>query len=314
VEQRRPEQYIANVLLKINVKLGGHNVRVKMYGAGKDDLANPAFLGEPYIVFGADVSHPAPGAGGRASVAAVVGSKDTNAIQFTGALRNQASRQELIGDMGSMFLDVYRRWFESFQPQRHAKSIIMFRDGVSESEYDQVLAVEVPAIRSACWNTCKTKPKITYVIVTKRHHTRFFGGKATRDADLDRKGNMVAGTVIDSGLTSTNLWEFYLNSHAGIQGTNRPSRYTVLLEENNMAADQLQAYIFRLSHGYARCTRSVSLVNAAYYAHLLAFRGRIFFGEDGSDDSGSVVSGGAGVVIPRAEKPHGNVEHGLFFV
>lgn len=128
--------------------------------------------------------------------------------------------------------------------------------------------------------------------------------------------NIVAGTVIDTDITSGTLWEFYLNSHQGIQGTNRPSKYTVLIDENEMSADQLQNYIFRLSHGYARCTRSVSMVNAAYYAHLLAFRGRCLLNE-GSDDDFPVSSGGhsrAETVIPTAEKPHPNLENHLFFV
>lgn len=311
VTQRKPEQYISNVLLKINAKLGGANVKVQNYPKASD---NPSFLSLPHIVLGADVTHPAPGSGGRPSVAALVGSKDLHGIQYTGALRNQGSRQEIIEDMGSMFLEVYRRWFDNFSPRVHAQSIIMFRDGVSEGQYQQVLDVELPQIRNACINTCKFSPKITYIIVTKRHHARFFGGAKTRQQDLDRNGNVVAGTVIDTGITSTNTWDFYLNSHAGIQGTNRPSKYTVLLDENNMTADQLQAYIFRLSHGYARCTRSVSMVNSAYYAHLLAFRGRIFLGDDDSDDAGSSRSGGSAMVVPKTEKPHQNVESRLFFV
>lgn len=311
VNQRRPEQYISNVLLKINAKLGGQNVLVKPGNSVND---SPAFTKTPHIILGADVTHPAPGSFGRPSVAALVGSRDMHGIQYTGALRNQASRQEIIEDMGSMFLEVYRRWFENFNPRVHAQSVIMFRDGVSEGQYQQVLDVELPALRNACVNTCGFNPKITFVICTKRHHARFFGGAKTSKQDLDRNENIVAGTVIDSGITNSNLWEFYLNSHAGIQGTNRPSKYTVLLDENNVTADQMQAYIFRLSHGFARCTRSVSMVNAAYYAHLLAFRGRVFLGDEGSDDALSMRSGGSGTVIPKAEMPHPNVGSRLFFV
>ncbi|VAI94087.1 unnamed protein product [Triticum turgidum subsp. durum] len=62
---------------------------------------------------------------------------------------------------------------------------------------------------------------------------------------------------------------------------------------------------------YARCTRSVSIVPPAYYAHLAAFRAR-FYMEPDSSDSGSISSArksgsstsrstraaGAGVVRP----------------
>lgn len=313
-QRGRPEQYIANVMLKINAKLGGMNVLVSPYAM---DAFNPAFTREPHIVLGADVTHPAPGGGNRPSVAAVVGSRDMQGIQYSGAFRNQGSRQEIIKDMGEMFLEVYKRWFFNFQPRVHAKAIIMFRDGVSEGQYQQVLDKEVPAIRAAAKSVygTSTAPKITYIIVTKRHHTRFFGSDGTDSRnELDRNGNVVAGTVVDTGVTSKHLWDFYMNTHAGIQGTNRPSKYTVLVDDNNLTADQLQAYIFRLSHNYARCTRSVSMVNSAYYAHLLAFRGRIFLGEDGSDDAGSIMSTGSNAVIPPTEKAHPNLEDGLFYV
>ncbi|KAI5427041.1 hypothetical protein KIW84_032462 [Lathyrus oleraceus] len=38
---------------------------------------------------------------------------------------------------------------------------------------------------------------------------------------------------------------------------------------------------------YARCTRSVSIVPPAYYAHLLAFRARYYISEVENSDSGS---------------------------
>lgn len=312
MNQRRLDQYVSNVLLKINAKLGGHNVKVQ---PSADTKLNPRFLSTPHIVLGADVTHPAPGGGSRPSVAAVVGSYDRHAMQFSGALRNQPSRQEMIDKMGEMFLEVYRRWFDHFRdPQTkigiHAESIIMFRDGVSEGQYQQVMDNELPAIRRVCRDVCGINPKITYIIVTKRHHARFFGTSKTSPRDLDRIKNIVAGTVIDTDITSSTHWDFYLNSHAGIQGTNRPSKYTVLIDENKMTADQLQNYIFRLSHGYARCTRSVSMVNSAYYAHLLAFRGRVFLNED---DDVSMSSGGDDNV-PPTEKPHENLNNHLFFV
>lgn len=57
-------------------------------------------------------------------------------------------------------------------------------------------------------------PLITFIVVTKRHHSRFFGAS---NSVVDDKGNVVPGTVIDTDVTSSERWDFYLNSHKGIQ-------------------------------------------------------------------------------------------------
>ncbi|TVU27575.1 hypothetical protein EJB05_19066, partial [Eragrostis curvula] len=76
-------------------------------------------------------------------------------------------------------------------------------------------------------------------------------------------------------------------------GTSRPAHYHVLWDENNFTADSLQTLTNNLCYTYARCTRSVSIVPPAYYAHLAAFRAR-FYMEPEISDSGSVASGPTG--------------------
>ncbi|KAK1402827.1 hypothetical protein POM88_002432 [Heracleum sosnowskyi] len=53
-----------------------------------------------------------------------------------------------------------------------------------------------------------------------------------------------------------------------IVGTSRPAHYHVLWDENNFTADGIQSLTNNLCYTYARCTRSVSVVPPAYYAHL----------------------------------------------
>jgi hypothetical protein len=48
----------------------------------------------------------------------------------------------------------------------------------------------------------------------------------------------------------------------------------VLHDENGFSPDSLQELTYRLCYGYARCTRSVSVVPPAYYADLVAFRAK----------------------------------------
>lgn len=54
-----------------------------------------------------------------------------------------------------------------------------------------------------------------------------------------------AGTVVDSAVTHPTEHDFFLVSHAGIQGTSRPAHYHVLWDDNAVAADELQNFTYR---------------------------------------------------------------------
>lgn len=133
--------------------------------------------------------------------------------------------------------------------------------------------------------------------------------------------DLVPGTVVDRDVCHPWAFDFYLTAHAAIQGTTRPTHYYVLLDENNFTADQLQLLTYRLCYLYCRCTRSVSLVPPAYYAHLAAERGRILGQlDDSSDvDTASIVSGGtagaAPVNVESVPVPvHAGVGNSMYFV
>lgn len=78
--------------------------------------------------------------------------------------------------------------------------ILIYRDGVSEGQYTQVLEHELTEIREACKEVygARPQPQITIVVVGKRHHTRFYPTDA-RHADY--RGNSRNGTVVDRGVT-----------------------------------------------------------------------------------------------------------------
>ena len=54
-----------------------------------------------------------------------------------------------------------------------------------------------------------------------------------------------AGTVVDRVVVHPSEYSFFLNSHAGIQGTSRPAHYHVLLDENRFKPDELQSYTYQ---------------------------------------------------------------------
>ncbi|XP_005107589.1 protein argonaute-2 isoform X5 [Aplysia californica] len=257
-------QLLSNLCLKINVKLGGVNSILL-------PSIRPHVFREPIIFLGADVTHPPAGDTLKPSIAAVVGSMDAHPSRYSATVRVQEHRQEIIRDLATMVKDLLIQFYRStsFKPTR----IIFYRDGVSEGQFQTVLGHELRAVREACMKLeVEYQPGITFIVVQKRHHTRLFC--ADRRDQTGRSGNIPAGTTVDQGITHPTEFDFYLCSHAGIQGTSRPSHYHVLWDDNRFNADELQILTYQLCHTYVRCTRSVSIPAPAYYAHLVAFRAR----------------------------------------
>ncbi|KAF9088048.1 Eukaryotic translation initiation factor 2C [Mortierella sp. GBA35] len=271
------KQYCANVCLKINVKLGGMNSFLS-------PNQTPFLTQKATILFGADVSHPSPGDTTRPSIASLVGSMDAKAARYAATVRVQTARTETIADLGGMVVELLRTFYQTCgqKPDR----ILFYRDGVSEGQFAEVLKSEVASVRAACKTLdVNYRPTITFVVVQKRHHARFF---PIRREEGDRNGNCMPGTVVDTGIVHPFEFDFYLQSHAGLQGTSRPTHYHVLHDENRFTSDTLQDFTYKLCHLYARCTRTVSLVPPAYYAHLVAARARFHSrGERWSDTESS---------------------------
>ena len=89
LSERGQDQYLSNVALKVNTKLGGINHRI-----GGDALS--WLTREPTILVGIDVTHPGPSSvPGTPSIAGVVASVDKDFVQFPASLRLQKSKQEV---------------------------------------------------------------------------------------------------------------------------------------------------------------------------------------------------------------------------
>ncbi|KAI8909304.1 Piwi domain-containing protein [Powellomyces hirtus] len=271
-------QYCTNLVLKINVKLGGANA----YLTGKTDKAPahlPFITDAPTLVIGMDVTHPGPGEGtSRPSIAAMVGSLDAQCARFAATLRIQRSPQgrqrcDIIQDVFGMTTELLRAFYRS--TSRKPNRIIVYRDGASEGQFVEIRQTEIAALNRACAEIEKGyAPPITYIVVTKRHNTRFF---PKRREEADKSGNIQPGTVIDTNITLPKEWDFFLNSHAGLLGTSRSAHYHVLHDDNKFTPDRLQNMTYRLCYLYARCTRSVSVCPPIYYADLVAARARAHF-------------------------------------
>ncbi|GME76997.1 unnamed protein product [Ambrosiozyma monospora] len=135
--------------MKICIKLGGVNHMLDPSSNGllvKNNL--------PALVLGAGITHP------------------------TGSISLQEGRVEVIGEMAKMVFErvvAYHKKLHKF-----ANEVIFYRDGVSYGQFDNILKEEVPKVKEALkkigvkYNLPNYKPKLTFLVIIKRHTTLDF--------------------------------------------------------------------------------------------------------------------------------------------
>ncbi|PWY89283.1 Piwi-domain-containing protein [Aspergillus heteromorphus CBS 117.55] len=316
------DQYFANVGLKFNLKLGGINQIL-------DPKELPLIGQNKTMLVGIDVTHPSPGSSSAApSVAGMVASVDSSLGQWPAELRIQTARQEMVNDLDTMLKAHLNRWARAHK-SAYPENIIVYRDGVSEGQYDLVVQQELTLLKEACKetypapDTAKGLPRISIVVVGKRHHTRFYPSKLE---DADRSGNPHNGTVVDRGVTEARNWEFYLQAHTALKGTARPAHYFTVWDEifcrekakfpHQNAADILEGLTYHVCFLFGRATKAVSICPPAYYADLVCTRARCYLSHvfDQETPTGSVVTGHEPSLGNTDVKIHPNVRDTMFYI
>ncbi|KAL1830616.1 protein argonaute 10-like isoform X2 [Daucus carota subsp. sativus] len=94
------------------------------------------------------------------------------------------------------------------QTELRPKRIIFYRDGVSEGQFNQVLLKEMDAIRTV---------DVFYFLSARRCNQIIYNGRKS----TDRSGNISPGTVVNMTICHPTEFDFYLCSHAGIQGVEK---------------------------------------------------------------------------------------------
>ncbi|CAF1269422.1 unnamed protein product, partial [Didymodactylos carnosus] len=302
--------YVENLSQKINGKLGCINgvvnLKLTLQRPQKEDL---------FMFMGADVTHTTCSKE-KPSIAAVVASRDTTGSLYAARLceqypKNERCSLEIIKELEKMVVDLLRV-FQSSCNNRLPTKIVFYRDGVDDGQFQKVLDNEVKSIQEACKIVYgqKPTPKLTFIVVKKRHNTRFFV------YENEQTKNIQAGTIIDTEITHPSQFNFYLNSHAAIKGTSRPALYHVLHDEIGFTSDEIQQLTFWLCHTDARCSKSVSIPTPVHYAHLAARQSRAFDFEDdcNTDVDESVENMSLDDIKTKLMVLHQNIANDMWFI
>lgn len=162
---------------------------------------------------------------------------------------------ENLGASLRKYREVNDRW-----PER----VILYRDGVSDGQLEQVFEVEVKQISRAC-EECDKSIRLTIVIVNKRIGARFY-----MRTSGDQFANPPPGSVVDSVVTRQERYDFYLVSQSTRHGTVAPTYYNIIHDESGLDAAKHQLLAFKLCFLYFNWPGTVRVPAPCQYAHKLA--------------------------------------------
>ncbi|PPR89521.1 hypothetical protein GOBAR_AA31152 [Gossypium barbadense] len=146
------------------------------------------------------------------------------------------------GIMKEALLDFY-----TSSEKRKPDQIIIFRERVSESQFNQVL---IKLLRLASSLARSGTLKIVVIIGSP--------------------DNVLHGIFIDNKVCHQKNNASYLGTHAGMIGITRQTHYYVLLDQAGFLANDLQEFVYSLSYVYQRSTTVIFVVPPICYTHLAA--------------------------------------------
>ena len=158
--EKKASSVVQKVVLQMNCKLGG-----QLWGC----QMNPKFGN--LMVVGVDVFHDPSRRG--SSVAAVVSSLNQTMSSWYSNTAFQTPGQELVDCLNVAFVEALRKYWEvnNIWPDK----VIVFRDGVGDSQLDISATYEASQLRDSFKNIKDSfKPGFAFIVVQKRINTRIF--------------------------------------------------------------------------------------------------------------------------------------------
>ncbi|CAG8960885.1 hypothetical protein HYFRA_00002422 [Hymenoscyphus fraxineus] len=260
------------------------------------------------MILGADVTHPGTHSQPSCpSLAAVVATDTNGSSNYLASARVQEGREEkIIQELKYMVRERVLAWVN--KAARNGvpygdilpKMLLFYRDGVSESQYEDVQKHEVPQVKAGYTSALEylrvnnnalytrlmgNQPPaaqtfgLVVVVAAKRHSTRFFPQATSLPGT---NVNLTAGNAFRQVFMPPSFENFYIQSHGSPLGTARSSYYVVIQNSNSSSTGraldprQLAKITNKLCYTSSRCLKGISIATPARYADLVCDRLRLY--------------------------------------
>jgi len=248
-DERKRRSVVTKIALQMNVKLGG-------------ELWATSIPIKDLMICGIDTYHDS--ANKKKSVCAFIATSNEAKTRFF----SRATLQETHQELSSNYTVTVKSAIENYRRVngKLPEKIIIYRDGVSDGQLRSVVDNEIPQIIKA-FEMVETnyKPLMAFIVVKKRISARFF---ALQGNDLV---NPPCGTVVDTVVTRSEWFDFYLIPQSASQGTVNPTHFNIIHDTIGLKAEHYQRMSFKLSHMYYNWPGTIRVPAPCQYAHKLAF-------------------------------------------
>lgn len=265
-----------NILSKINKKLGGINHTLGASARTSTTLTTLMGSDQSFMILAVAIVQPmvANVKQYRAlpAVCTVLGSSGSEAQIYKHSVSVQERGNPLAQDLSDLVSDVIIKGYGN-NAQKWPKRIVVFREGLTESQMLDVCSVEARAVEECYRRADARLPAITFIVVQRAHAVRFFNNPQSPAAS----SNIPPGTaVFESSVQPGPYANFFLVPHAGLKGTSRCPRYFILRNDLSVKSKLPLKFWVCFCHeqcySYEVCQRAVSYPAPLYYATKLAQR------------------------------------------
>jgi aubergine-like protein len=245
---------VNKVMIQINAKVGGVPWALKNLPCGD----------KPTMVVGIDVYHKK----GAYSVLGFCATTDRYFSKYTSVAKVHMESQEMVTSFKIAMIEAITQ-FKSDNGTPPLR-VIIFRDGVSDSQRNIVLSTEVAQIKSA-FVDCKTSgvlaeiPTCSFLVVNKRINARFFAQQGNSFS------NPPLGTCVDTVVSEKEGYDFYVTPAKATQGAMTPTHFHVIYDDSGRSSNEIEELTYRLCYSYYNWSGSIRVPAPCQYAHKLAY-------------------------------------------
>jgi len=232
------------IALQMNAKRNGVLWRIKA----------PSSVPKKTMVIGIDSSKE-----GKMECLGFSASYDPYFSRYYTQVINVKEKQGLNSGIGGCTVKALERFYLETGSKFLPDLLVIYRDGLCETQRNNVLNAELEAILTAINKRYgdKYKPKLIYSIIHKKIHTRFFmkSSECTIPARRGASENSILsnpqpGTIVHTGIVDPRKYEFLMMPQHVNEGTGTPSRITVLHDSSGLPMETFEELTNTLCYAY----------------------------------------------------------------